>query len=70
VERGPAATTTVTRERPPQPAGLGEVAEALSERLETRVTVTRGRKKGKVVIEFGSMEDLKRIFESIAGKSR
>lgn len=57
------------RDKPLQPAGLGEVAEALSDHLETRVSVEMGRRKGKVVIEFGSMEDLKRIYGRIT-KSR
>ncbi|HEX2053080.1 MAG TPA: ParB/RepB/Spo0J family partition protein [Actinomycetota bacterium] len=47
-------------------AGLLEISEALSDQLETRVQVTKGRGKGKIVIEFGSDEDLVRIWRRIA----
>lgn len=40
---------------------LKDVADRLADRFDTRVTVTMGQRKGKVVIEFGSMEDLERI---------
>lgn len=33
----------------------------LSERLDTRVTVTEGRSKGRIVIEFAGEDDLERI---------
>jgi ParB family chromosome partitioning protein len=42
-------------------AGLEEVAEDLSDRLDTRVQVTMGRAKGRVTIEFAGREDLERI---------
>ncbi|MCW2621475.1 MAG: parB-like partition protein [Frankiales bacterium] len=45
----------------PQPAGLVELAERLSDRFETRVKVDMGRAKGKVTIEFASIDDLQRI---------
>ncbi len=45
---------------------LDEIAEALSERLDTRVKVDLGRRKGKVTIEFASIDDLERIVTSIA----
>lgn len=50
--------------RPRQPesvAGLRETAERLSDRLDTRVSVTMGRAKGRVTIEFAGHEDLERI---------
>jgi ParB family chromosome partitioning protein len=53
--------------RPPEP-GLAEVESRLSERLATRVTVAAGRRKGRLVIEFGSREDLDRIVEEIAAR--
>lgn len=40
---------------------LDAVAEALSDRLDTRVKVDMGRSRGKVVVEFASDEDLDRI---------
>lgn len=42
-------------------AGLEEVAEDLSDRLDTRVQVTMGRAKGRVTIEFAGRDDLERI---------
>jgi ParB family chromosome partitioning protein len=33
--------------------------------LDTRVTISMGRSKGKVVIEFSTLEDLRRIVEVI-----
>jgi ParB family transcriptional regulator, chromosome partitioning protein len=48
-------------------AGVGEVEEILSEQLATRVRVTVGRRKGRIVIEFGSREDLDRIVSEIVG---
>lgn len=47
------------------PAQL-EIAERLSEELNTRVSVTKGRGKGKIVIEFGDDADLDRIFRQIS----
>lgn len=41
--------------------GLQDVAERLSDRFDTRVTVSLGKRKGKIVVEFGSVEDLERI---------
>lgn len=47
--------------------GLTEIAEALADRLETRVKVTKGRGRGRIVVEFGSDEDLVRIWRCISG---
>jgi ParB family chromosome partitioning protein len=41
--------------------GLQDVAEQLSGAFDTRVTVSVGKRKGKIVIEFGSVDDLQRI---------
>ena len=56
-ERGP--NDPKPRLRPP---GLLELEELLSERLDTRVKVDMGARRGKVVIEFASLEDLERIY--------
>jgi len=48
-------------------ANLGEVEEILSEQLATRVSIQMGAKRGKVVIEFGSPDDLERIVSEIIG---
>jgi ParB family chromosome partitioning protein len=41
--------------------GLHELATRLSDRFETRVRVDLGRTRGKIVIEFASVDDLDRI---------
>lgn len=45
---------------------LADLASRLSDRFETRVKVDLGQKKGKIVVEFASMEDLDRILGSLA----
>ncbi len=45
--------------------GLTDLGNRMSERLDTRVTVQLGRTKGKVVIEFATLEDLRRIVEIV-----
>lgn len=45
---------------------LGELAEKLSDVLDTRVRVDLGRRKGKITVEFGSIDDLERIVAVIA----
>ena len=55
------------RGRRPTPPGLSELAERLADRFETRVRVDMGRAKGKVVIEFASVDDLQRIIGVIEG---
>jgi ParB family chromosome partitioning protein len=46
---------------------VAEVEEILSEQLQTRVQVSPGRRKGRIVVEFGSREDLERIVSEIIG---
>jgi ParB family chromosome partitioning protein len=40
---------------------LADVAARLSERYDTRVRVDLGRSKGRITIDYGSLEDLERI---------
>ncbi|MCQ4119542.1 ParB/RepB/Spo0J family partition protein [Rhodococcus tibetensis] len=49
------------RRKPIQMPGLQDVAERLSDSFDTRVTVSLGKRKGKIVVEFGSVDDLQRI---------
>ncbi|MGI8426805.1 MAG: ParB/RepB/Spo0J family partition protein [Actinomycetota bacterium] len=53
---------------PPGNAQLLEAAERLGEALQTRVKVAKGKGKGKIIIEFGSLEDLDRLLTAIAGE--
>lgn len=55
-------TATATVGRDPRAA---EVEEILAEKLGTRVRVQLGRRKGKIVVEFGSRKDLDRIVSTI-----
>ena len=50
--------------------GLKSMGDRLSERLDTRVTVQVGKSRGKVIIEFATLEDLQRIVEVIDPKQR
>ncbi len=55
----PAARRTATRAAPsPQ---LDEVAARLSDRFDTRVSIAMGRRKGRLTVEFASVDDLERI---------
>jgi ParB family chromosome partitioning protein len=40
---------------------LGDLAARLSERFDTRVKVDLGRTKGRITVEYASLEDLERI---------
>jgi ParB family chromosome partitioning protein len=54
-----------TRLRPP---GLLELEELLSNHLDTRVSIEMGSKKGKVTVEFATLEDLERIYRVMVGE--
>ena len=45
---------------------LTELADRLSDALETRVKVEQGQRKGKIVVEFASIEDLQRIVATMS----
>lgn len=57
---GPSPAPPVKR-KPIQMPGLQDVAERLSNSFDTRVTVSLGKRKGKITVEFGSVDDLERI---------
>ena len=69
--QGEEDTTSVPRRarRPIQTPGLQEVATRLSDNFDTRVTVTLGKRKGKIVVEFGSVDDLERIVQLMNGQN-
>jgi len=50
-----------SRRKPIQMPGLQDIAERISRSYDTRVMVSLGKRKGKIVVEFGSVEDLQRI---------
>ncbi|MFC7431728.1 MULTISPECIES: ParB/RepB/Spo0J family partition protein [unclassified Agrococcus] len=45
--------------------GLDEVAERLTDRLDTRVRVSLGRTKGQIVVDFATVADLNRILSEL-----
>jgi ParB family chromosome partitioning protein len=58
-----AAPPSAPRRKPIHMPGLQDVAERLSTAFDTRVTVSLGKRKGKIVVEFGSVDDLQRIVD-------
>jgi ParB family chromosome partitioning protein len=46
--------------------GVADLADRLSDSLDTRVRVDLGRRKGKITVEFASVDDLERIVALIA----
>jgi ParB family transcriptional regulator, chromosome partitioning protein len=52
--------------KPMQAPGLQDLATRLSDTFDTRVKVDLGRRKGRIVVEFGSVEDLERIVALMA----
>lgn len=55
--------------RPVAP-GLADISERLSDRLETRVKVDLGKSKGKITVEFASLDDLRRIVDIMDPRNR
>jgi ParB family transcriptional regulator, chromosome partitioning protein len=57
-------------ERAPRPgqriAAIDDLAARLSDRFETRVKVDLGKNKGRLTVEFASVEDLNRILDLMA----
>jgi ParB family transcriptional regulator, chromosome partitioning protein len=54
-----------SRAKPVAP-GLKDLADMLSDTLDTRVKVELGQRKGKIVVEFASLDDLERIVKAMA----
>ncbi|HEV2778503.1 MAG TPA: ParB/RepB/Spo0J family partition protein [Actinophytocola sp.] len=62
-KNAPSAKPKPPARKPIQAPGLQDVAERLSDTFDTRVKVELGRRKGRIVVEFGSVEDLERIVD-------
>ncbi|MQA93112.1 MAG: ParB/RepB/Spo0J family partition protein [Streptosporangiales bacterium] len=52
--------------RAPVAPGIKDLADRLSDHFDTRVKVELGRRKGKITVEFASLDDLERIIKSMA----
>ena len=58
-----------TRDAQPKPAAVSEAQRRLADHLGTRVRVEMGKRKGKVVLDFVSLEELERIVGIVLGES-
>jgi ParB family transcriptional regulator, chromosome partitioning protein len=52
--------------RSPTAPGLRHLADRLSDLFDTRVKVELGRRKGKIVVEFATIDDLERIVKTMS----
>ena len=59
-EGAPPKKSAAKRAKPHAP-GLSDLAERLSDHFETRVRVEIGRRKGRILVEFATVDDLERI---------
>ena len=62
----PAKGTARAGAKAPVAPGLKDLADRLSDVFETRVKVELGQRKGKIVVEFASLDDLERIVRSMS----
>jgi len=64
-----AASETPKRRPRPKAGGvqaqLDEIGERLGDRFDTRVSVTLGAKRGRITIDFATVQDLKRILDEL-----
>ncbi|HEX4816607.1 MAG TPA: ParB/RepB/Spo0J family partition protein [Nonomuraea sp.] len=63
-----AAQKPARERQPAKPAdpGLTHLADRLSDHFETKVKVDLGRRKGRIVVEFATIDDLERIIGTMA----
>ncbi|MDA8291743.1 MAG: ParB/RepB/Spo0J family partition protein [Actinomycetota bacterium] len=57
-----------SRERRDRPTGVLELEELLADHLDTRVRVDMGSHRGRIVVEFATLEDLERIYRAMLGE--
>lgn len=62
----PAKSRRQPGHRPPVAPALKELADRLSDVFDTRVKVELGQRKGKIVVEFATLQDLERIVRSMS----
>ncbi|WP_439648083.1 ParB/RepB/Spo0J family partition protein [Corynebacterium lemuris] len=68
LNRGEGAPERKPVEPAPQPEMLTRAADRLGDVWDTKVTVTMGKRKGRMVVEFGDPEDFERILSLIEGR--
>ncbi len=59
------ARAAALKAKSPRPVEFAEAEEILSEQLQTRVRIEMGKRRGKIIVEFGSGDDLERIVSEI-----
>ncbi|MEP6816131.1 MAG: ParB/RepB/Spo0J family partition protein [Marmoricola sp.] len=66
------STSRAARARSSRPTapGLADLADRLSDRLETRVRVQLGKRRGRITVDFASLADLDRIMGIIDPRNR
>jgi len=62
----PAKGQRAAAPKAPVAPGLKDLADRLSDLFDTRVKVELGQRKGKIVVEFATLEDLERIVRSMS----
>jgi len=67
VSLGVTLEAEVTKRKTPniKAPGLKDLSQRLEDVLDTRVNIQIGKNKGKIIIEFATMEDLRRVIEVI-----
>jgi ParB family chromosome partitioning protein len=61
--------SSVPQGRPPlRPPGVLDLEELLGDHLNTRVRIDMGRGRGRVLIDFATLDDLERIYRVIIGE--
>jgi len=65
-----ATATPAAKPKAVDNAQFGEAIEILSEQLQTRVQIKMGKRRGKIIVEFASTDDLERIIEEIIGSGK
>lgn len=63
----PPATRPPMSAAPIRPPGVLELEQLLADRLDTRVRVDIGARRGRIVIDFATLEDLERIYRVMIG---
>ena len=67
INRGGKVPDKPKRQPTPQPEYLTRAADSLADAWDTKVSVTMGKRKGKIVVEFGDKDDFERIMGLIQG---
>ena len=65
ISLGSKSKTTTTKNKTTTSPEIKDLGVRLSDALDTRVNIEMTQKRGKIVIEFGSLEDLHRIIDVI-----